>query len=98
MKLKRNRISAVYKRPRDRKLILNVVIIFAVLVLSVVLTAAYGHHLKSRAQSFEDEPAVIPSTETHAQIGAAPEITAMPVSYEAYKDAKTLQGAVSALS
>jgi len=98
MKLKRNRISAVYKRPRDRKLILNVVIIFAVLVLSVVLTAAYGHHLKSRAQSFEDEPAVIPSTETHAQIGAAPEITAMPVSYEAYKDAKTLQGTVSALS
>lgn len=95
MKLKRNRISAVYKRPKDRKLILNVSIIIAVLVLSVVLTAAYGHYLKGRAQSLPDDPAVVPSTSAHAHIGEAPEITAIFVGSDAYKDMEALQNAVS---
>lgn len=56
MKLKKNRISSVYKRPKDRRLILNITVIVLVLVASVVITAAYGNELKKRAGSFDSSP------------------------------------------
>ena len=56
MKLKRNGIASVYKRPKDKTLIFNILLIVAAFVLSVTLTAAYGNKLKKQAKEFDDTP------------------------------------------
>ncbi|MBQ5648530.1 MAG: hypothetical protein IIV03_00180 [Clostridia bacterium] len=71
MKLKRNGIASVYKRPKDKTLIFNIFIIIAVFILSVVLTAAYGNKLKKQAGEFDDSPSPVLPADTSVRDGEA---------------------------
>ena len=101
MKLKKNRISSVYKKRKDRKLILNITVIVAVLILSIVLTAAYGNVLKDRSEAFDDSPTPVLPADTAPSIGdiTAPErdVATLYLPAEAFKSKKALDSALAAL-
>lgn len=101
MKLKRNGIASVYKRPKDKVLIFNILLIIAVLVLSVVITAAYGNKLKTQAGQFDDTPApdipldTAPPADDTAS--AEKDIAALYVPSSAFESKEAFEAAVTAL-
>ncbi len=101
MKLKRNGIASVYKRPKDNTLIFNILLIIAVLVLSVVITAAYGNKLKKQAGQFDDSPAPVLPLDTAPPAGdtanAEKDIASLYVPSSAFENKEAFEAAVSAL-
>ncbi len=101
MKLKRNGIASVYKRPKDKKLIFNILLIIAVLVLTVVITAAYGNKLKKQAGQFDDTPAPDIPVDTAPPAGdtvnADKDIAALYLPSAAFESKDAFETAVSAL-
>lgn len=101
MKLKRNGIASVYKRPKDKTLIFNILLIIAVLTLSIVITAAYGNKLKKQAGQFDDTPAPDIPLDTAPQTGdasaASRDIATLFVSSSAFESKDAFEAAVSAL-
>ena len=101
MKLKKNRISSVYRKRKDRRLILNITAVVTVLILSIVLTAAYGNSLKDKAASFDDTPPPELPKDTLASTGevAAParEISTLYVPADAFASKESFDAALASV-
>ena len=101
MKLKKNGIASVYKRPKDKTLIFNILLIAAVLVLSVVITAAYGNKLKKQAGEFDDTPMPDVPSDTAPSIGGTEntdrDVAALYLPSSAFESKDAYDAAVYAL-
>ena len=101
MKLKKNGIASVYKRPKDKTLIFHIFIIIAVFILSVVLKAAYGNKLKKQAGEFDDSPSPVLPADTSEQGGeTAPEnsdVATLYLTSSALESKEAFNAALSAL-
>lgn len=68
MKLKKNRLGSLYKKPKDKRRILQVLTVAVVSVVTILLTAAYGNFLKKRAAELPtDTTPTLPSATTQTE-------------------------------
>jgi len=102
MKLKKNGISAIYKRPKDRRLIINVIVVALTLVLTVVLTAALGNRLKDKAAELPTDttpnvPSVstVPGEDIHS---AVPDTVTAFLSKSALSSKEALEEAIGSIN